>query len=129
MAMQIDALQAFLTTDLNIEKDVPIRRLNTTLRVRAIDSMTLERAREQATFGSRKERVVDGLKLYAVLVTKMVTNVDFGHVDMLRKYGASDAVDCVRKALLPGEIERIVNVGWELSGYTDEETAVDELKN
>lgn len=127
--MQTDALQAFLTADLNIEKDVPIRRLNTSLRVKAIDSATLDRAREQATFGSRKERVVDGAKLHAVLVTKMVTNVDFGHADMLRKYGASDAVDCVRKALLPGEIERIINVGLELCGYADEEAAVDELKN
>ncbi|MGF9711621.1 phage tail assembly chaperone [Paenibacillus naphthalenovorans] len=129
MAKQVDALQAFLTADLNIEKDVAIRRLKTSLRIKAIDSATLERAREQATNGGRKERTVDADKFKAVLVTKMVTNVDFGNDGMLTKYGAANNVDCVRKALLPGEIERIVNEGLALSGFADEDETIEEIKN
>lgn len=125
----MDALQAFLTADLNVEKDVAIRRLKTKLTVKAIDSATLEKAREQATFGGKKERTFDGDKFKAVLVTKMVTNVDFSNADLRKKYGASDSVDCVRKALLPGEIERVVNAGLELSGFGDEDETIDELKN
>lgn len=127
----MDALQAFLTADLNVEKDVVIKRLGVALRVKAINSATLERARVQATLvsGPKKATTFDDVKFKSVLVTNMVVNVDFGHDEMLKKYGATDKVDCVRKALLPGEIERIVNAGLELSGYGDEDEAVEEVKN
>ncbi|WP_010495083.1 phage tail assembly chaperone [Paenibacillus elgii] len=129
MTTMTDPLQAFLTADLNVETDVFIRRLGVSLRIKALDSATLEKAREQATFGGRKERVFDGDKFKAILVARMVTNVDFGHADMLTKYNASDSVDCIRKALLPGEIERITEAGAELSGFMDDGEAVDEVKN
>ncbi|MCS7463383.1 hypothetical protein N0M98_25080 [Paenibacillus doosanensis] len=129
----MDALQAFLTADLHIEKDIPLQRLRAALRVQAIDSATLDRAREQATFvvntGRKRERECDNEKFKAILITHMVVNVDFGNPDLLQKYNASDKVDCVRKALLPGEIERIVDAGLTLSGFGDTDETVDELKN
>ncbi|MFH5187075.1 hypothetical protein ACHHV8_33330 [Paenibacillus sp. TAB 01] len=129
----MDALQAFLTADLHIEKELPLRRLNTKLRIQAIDSNTLDKAREQATFytgsGKARDREVDNEKFKAILITQMVTNVDFANAELMKKHHAINAVDCVRKALLPGEIERIVNEGLALSGFGDADETVDELKN
>lgn len=131
----MDALQAFLTADLHIEKDVPLHRLKTSLRIKAIDSATLEKAREQATYivgtNKKRERETDNEKFKAILITKMVVNVNFGDAELLKKYNATDVVDCVRKALLPGEIERVVEAGLSLSGFGESETeeTVEELKN
>ncbi|OXM86461.1 phage tail assembly chaperone [Paenibacillus rigui] len=129
----MDALQAFLTADLTIEKEVLLRRLQTTLLIKAIDSGTLDKAREQATFytgtGKNREREVDNEKFKAILITHMVMNVDFGNSDLMKKHNAMNAVDCVRKALLPGEIERVVNEGLALSGFGDTDETIDDLKN
>ncbi|WP_028553151.1 phage tail assembly chaperone [Paenibacillus sp. UNC451MF] len=129
----MDALQAFLTADLHIEKDIFLQRLNASLRIKSIDSASLDQAREQATFsvgsGKKKERECDNEKFKAILITKMIVNLDFGNPDLMSKYGATDKVDCVRKALLPGEIERIVDAGLTLSGFGDTDETIEELKN
>jgi hypothetical protein len=129
----MDALQALLSANLEIEQDLPIKRLGVNFRLKAVDTRTLEKAREQATqvsgSGSKRESKVDGNRLNAILVTKFCVSPDFGDKALIEKYGVSNAVDCVDKTLLPGEIDKIVTAGMKLSGFGDDEAEEDEIKN
>lgn len=129
----MDALQALLSTNLDIERDVYIKRLGVNFRVKAIDTATLDKAREQATYfagkGSKRESTVDAQKLNAILAVKFCVNPDFSNKALLEKYGASNPVECVTKALLPGELVRIISAGMELSGFSEDEEAEEEIKN
>jgi hypothetical protein len=127
-----DVLQALLATNLEVESDVFIKRLGGSFRIKAMDTVTLAKAREQATHVTAKGRsTVDETRLKAIAVTKFCVIPNFGDAALMAKYGAMNAVDCVEKALLPGEIERILDAGMALSGYgdDDEEAEIDEIKN
>jgi hypothetical protein len=129
----MDALQALLAANLEIEQEVYIKRLGVNFRIKALDTKTLESARTQATQssgqGNRREEKVDVNRLNAVLVSKFCVSPDFSDKALIEKYGASDLVDCVGKAILPGEIDRIVRAGMELSGFGDDGAEEDEIKN
>ncbi|NOU98485.1 phage tail assembly chaperone [Paenibacillus planticolens] len=129
----MDALQALLSANTEIEKDVFIKRLNVNFRLKAISTKELEKAREQCTrmtgTGSKRESTVDSDRLNAVLATKFCVNPDFGNAALLDKFSAANAVECVGKALLPGELVRIVAAGMDLSGFGDEEDAEEDVKN
>lgn len=129
----MDALQALLSANLEIEQDLYIKRLGVNFRLKAIDTKSLEKAREQCTQfsgkGSRRESTVDADRLNAVLAVKFCVSPDFGDKALLTKYGAANAVECVGKALLPGELTRIIAAGMELSGFGDEEEAEEDVKN
>lgn len=129
----MDALQALLATSLEIERDVFIKRLGVNFRIKAIDTATLDKAREQATHisgkGNKRESVVDAQKLNAILTVKFCVTPDFTNKALLEKYGAANGVECVTKALLPGELVRIISAGMELSGFNDDEDEEEEIKN
>lgn len=129
----MDALQALLSANLEIEQDVFIKRLNVNFRIKAISTKELEKAREQCTHvsgkGSRKETIVDEARLNAVLAVKFCVSPDFGDKALLAKYGAANAVECVGKALLPGELAKINEAGTTLSGFGDDEEAEEDVKN
>jgi hypothetical protein len=129
----MDALQALLSANLEIEQDVYIKRLGASFRIKAMSTKEMERAREQCTkitgTGSRKESVVDADRLNSVMVAKLCVVPDFGDKGLLAKYGAANSADCVGKALLPGEIARIIAAGMELSGFGDDEEAEEDVKN
>lgn len=129
----MDALQALLSANLEIEQDVKIKRLGVNFRIKAISTKEMERARVQCTqttgTGSHRESVVDTDRLNAVLAVKFCVSPDFGDKALLAKYSAANSVDCVGKALLPGELVRIVAAGMELSGFGDDEEAEEDVKN
>ncbi|UKS30152.1 hypothetical protein LOZ80_14915 [Paenibacillus sp. HWE-109] len=129
----MDALQALLSANLEIEQDVYIKRLGVNFRIKAISTKDLEKAREQCTQvsgkGSRKESVIDTDRLNAVLAVKFCVSPDFGDKALLAKYNAANAVECVGKALLPGELAKINAAGTELSGFGDDEEAEEDVKN
>lgn len=130
---QTDALQALLSANLEIETDVFVKRLNTSFRIKAVDSVTLTKIREQATqtsgSGSKRTSTVNEARVKSIAVTKFCVNPNFGDAGLMAKHSVTNAVDCVEKALLPGEIERIVNAGMVLSGYGEDDEDIEEIKN
>jgi len=127
----MDALQALLGADLKIEKEVPIKRLGVNFTIKAIDGDMIAKIQEECTYhtgkGKNREKVVDEQKLGALLIAKGCVSPNFGDQRLLDKYKATDAADCVKKALLAGEIAKLSGAILELSGFDDD--GLDEVKN
>lgn len=128
-----DVLSAFLGAELNVEKAVPIHRLGIDLIVKALDGKAVGRINEKCTFyitkGSKREAQVDEQKFGGLLISTACTNFNFGDQKMLEHYKASDAGDCVQKALLAGEIARLTKEIMKISGFEDFSEQVEEAKN
>ena len=128
-----DALAALLSADLNVETAVTIKRLGVDLTVKALDGKTIGKLNEQATHyvgkGSKREAQIDEQKFGGNIIATACTNLNFGDAKLLEKYGASDAGDCVQKALLAGEIARIAKAIMDISGFGDFEEQVEDAKN
>jgi len=131
----MDALQALLGTKpvAEITEDIAIKRLNTNFTIKALSGDDIDAIREQATkvvpVGKKKELQVDEKEVARLLVAKAVVSPDFNDTDLKKHYGAVDASDCVQKALLAGEIAKLQGAIFELSGFGDEDEAVEEVKN
>lgn len=127
---KVDALDALLGADINVEEDVFIKRLNTNFTVKAIDGDTLNKLQEQATHyvgkGNNRKAQLDQNELGRSLIAESCVNPDFGNDKLLKKYGAAEKGECVQKALLAGEISKLSDKILEISGFTDDE---DEVKN
>lgn len=121
----MDALQAFLSADRNITKEVEIKRLGVSLVVKAVDSKTIQSLQKQASFGAE----IDELKLGALLIVEACENMNFGDEKMLEHYEASDAGDCVQKALLAGEIAKLTQEIMLVSGFDNLDNQVKQAKN
>ena len=122
MTTKSTALQALLGANKDITKDVPVRRLGVNFTVKAIDSETLEKARAECTFGNGKGgKDVHEHKLGAVLIAKSCVEPNFADRALIEHYGAEDAADCVRKALLAGEIAKLTEAVMDVSGFGDDE--------
>ena len=120
-----DALSAFLSADINVKQGVPIKRLGVDLTVKAIDGKTIARLTDQATHG----KTLDEQKFGALIIATACVDLNFGDAKMLEKYGASDAGDCVQKALLAGEIAKLTQAIMEISGFDDINAQIDNAKN
>lgn len=134
MEMQ-NALNALLGAKpvAEITEDVTIKRLSTKFTIKALSGDDIDMIRDQATkvvpVGKKKELQVDEKEVARLLVAKAVVTPDFNDADLKKHYGAVDAGDCVQKALLAGEIATLQNAIFELSGFGDEDEAVEEVKN
>jgi hypothetical protein len=125
MAKAQDALSALLSADLNVTKSVFLKRLGVDLEVKAIDGKTLKQLQDQATHGTN----LDELKFNALVIAKSCLSLNFGDAKLLEKYNASDAGDCVQKALLAGEMAKLVQATLEVSGFDDIAEQVRQAKN
>lgn len=121
----MDALQAFLDSNLDITKEVELPRLKTSLVLKALDGKTISALNSQATQGGELDEHFFG----ALAVAKSCTNVDFGSAEMKAKFKASDPGDCVQKALLAGEIAKITKEVMSVSGFEDINAQVEKAKN
>lgn len=128
-----DALKALLASDLNIEKNVHIKRLGVDFIIKALTDETLEEAREEATHfvgkGAKQKKEVDTKMLGGLLISKACVEPDFNNAELIKAKGAKDAADVVTKTLLPGEIEKLQTAILELSGFEDDEEEIEEVKN
>ncbi|NGQ95502.1 hypothetical protein G3578_10090 [Brevibacillus sp. SYP-B805] len=127
----MDALQALLGANVNLEKQVYIKRLGVHFTVKAIDGDTLTRIQERSTWydgkGKNRTKVVDDQKMNMLIVAEGCVDPNFSDPRALEKYKASDAADCVKKALLAGEIAKLSNEILSLSGFDDDDS--EEIKN
>ncbi|MFJ7855300.1 hypothetical protein ACIQX3_21415 [Peribacillus frigoritolerans] len=128
-----DPLAALLGADVKVEKAVPLKRLGVDLIVKALDGKTIGRLSEQATHysgkGAKREAHIDEQKYGGNIIASASVNLNFGDPKLLEKYGASDAGDCVQKALLAGEIAKITSAILDISGFGDPEEQIEEIKN
>lgn len=121
----MEALAALLSADLKIEKAVPLKRLGASITVKAIDGKTIGMLTEQSTYGSK----LDEQKFGSRLIAEACVNNEFSDAALLKKYNASDAGDCVYKALLAGEVAKMSQTIMEISGFNDLDEQVAEAKN
>ena len=130
--MSQDALSALLCAELKVEKAVSIKRLGVDLIVKAMDGKTIGKITEQATHyvgkGAKREAQIDEQKMGGLLVAAACTNLNFSDAKLLEKYEASDAGDCVQKALLAGELAKLTQAIMEVSGFDNFEDQVDSAK-
>lgn len=124
---QKTGLEALLGASLAVEDTVYIPRLKTHFTIRALTSADSQKARQQATVG--RDRTVDEALLNRILVVKGCVDPDFNDKALRDHYAAEDAADCVDKALLPGELVRIIQAIMALSGFGDEDEVIEDAKN
>lgn len=133
MSNTTDALKALLGATKEVKSEVYITRLGAHFTVRALDSAEFESARDQATFysgsGARREKKIDQQIFNCAVVAKGCVDPAFNDTELMAKYDASAASDCVYKALLPGEIQKVLDEILTLSGFGDEDEAIEEAKN
>ncbi|QHZ58594.1 hypothetical protein M655_024800 [Brevibacillus sp. NSP2.1] len=126
-----DALKALLGTNTDVKATVHMKRLGTDFTVKAIDGDTVSRIQEQCTHysgkGNKRTKHVDENAFGMLIVAEGCVDPDFSNAELMRKYGASDPGDCVKKALLAGEIARLSGKILDISGFEDEDE--DEVKN
>lgn len=128
----MDALQAFLGANTNVEEEVYIKRLDTHIRVKALLEDEVSSLKDRATHlvgpkNNRKKEFNDA-EFNGLLVAAACVNIDFNNPKMLEKYGAADEGDCVRKALFAGEVLKLQEAILTLSGFGDEDM-LEEAKN
>lgn len=131
-----NALQALLGAKpaAEITQQVRIKRLGTDFTVKALTGEDIDKLREQATYpvkeGKKTVQKVNEDEASRLLVVKATVEPNFADKQLVEHFNAADASDCVRKALLAGEIATLQQAILELAGFTDDEDeAIDEVKN
>lgn len=130
----MDALQALLGAKpaTEITNQVKIKRLGTEFTIKALTGEDIDKIRDQATGpmknGKKIEMKVNEEEVARLLIVKSVVEPSFSSPQLLEHFGASDAGECVQKALLAGEIATLQNEILLLSGFNDEEE-IEEVKN
>ncbi|MCD9024313.1 phage tail assembly chaperone [Cohnella silvisoli] len=128
--MATKGLDALLGATLDQQSQVYIPRLKTHFSVKALTSEELRKANDQATVPTgRGERKLDNNLFNAVLVVKGCVDPDFSNKTLIQHYEATDAADCVTKALLPGEIVKLFQTVLDLSGFGDDDELIEDAKN
>lgn len=119
------ALEALLGATKDITREVYMGRLKAKFKIRPLSTPDLKKAGEQATIGD----TLDNQLHNAAIISIGCIDPVFSDKALRDHYEATDAADCVTKALLPGEVARLVKEILALSGFTEEDEAVDEIKN
>ncbi|MEH6943717.1 phage tail assembly chaperone [Bacillus sp. JJ722] len=121
----MDALQALLTADLHVTKEVIIDRLGVAFVIKPLDGKQIQQITKEASFGNS----LDEYKFGAIAIAKSCENVDFKDAKLLKKYEVSTAEDCVQKALFAGEIALLQQEIMNVSGFKNINKQVREAKN
>ncbi|ASN68101.1 putative XkdN-related protein [uncultured Caudovirales phage] len=130
----MDALQALLGAKpaTEITDQVKIKRLGAEFTIKALTGEDIDKIRDQATYpvknGKKTELKVNEEEVARLLILKATVEPNFANADLLKHFGASDAGECVQKALLAGEIATLQTAIGALSGFDDEEE-IEEIKN
>jgi len=130
---EMNALDALLGANIEVEDTVYIKRLKTNFRVKALTGDRINKLREQCTYsegkGSGRKMVVNEEELGSLMISESCVEPDFKNPKLLEKYGARDAGDCVQKALLAGEVATLSHAVLDVSGFDRGEDDVEEVKN
>lgn len=129
MTHKDDLLSALLAADPNPEKDVFMKRFGKNFRIRAISIDDRNKAREMSTYPERGGGTrFDNAKFTTSLIQKGTVSPNFADAALIEKYGPTPA-DVINRLLLPGEYDRLGAEILELSGFGDEDAALEDVKN
>ena len=123
-----DVLRALLDTEIKPEKDVFMKRFGVNFRIQAIDGKLINRIREQASYPTKNGKQLEEDKFSALIIAKACIIPDFLDKNILDKFGPTPA-DAAMNRLLAGEIAKLSSEILDLSGFGDEDEAIDEIKN
>lgn len=123
MATRVSPLQALLgATPGNATKQVSIKRLGTSFTVKALSGAEFDRIRLQLTYSDGKGgKQVNDDNLDAAIIATACVEPAFSDRSLIAHYNAEDAADCVKKALMAGEIKRLAGAVLDLSGFTEDD--------
>lgn len=126
------ALEALLGTTADIQKRIPMKRLNSDFVIKAITGDQLDDIRDQCTHsrpgkGGKMESYVNDQEVGRLVVAEACIEPDFSNPELLDHYQAESPADCTQKALLAGEIVKLSTEIMALSGFDDDE--VEAVKN
>nr|DAY39703.1 MAG TPA: tail assembly chaperone protein [Caudoviricetes sp.] len=124
-----------ITTEAKAELEVP--RLTQLLgepfivELKELPFQQIEEARNFATTGKGKHKVVDNGEFTCIVLSKTILTPDLSDRDLHQKFGVTNKLDCIKKLFKPGEIDLLATKVFELSGYSDEavKDIVEEAKN
>lgn len=123
-------LEALLGATLELTKEVYISRLKTNFTIKALGNEDLRKINERATvFDGKGGKKVDNRTSHGLIVAKGCVDPDFNDKALKAKYEAVDEAECVFKALLPGEVDKLLDEILSLSGFGNEDELVEESKN
>lgn len=126
---QDQLIQSILTVDMTPEQDVFMKRFGANFRIKALDSRTIAHIRERASRPAKGGGLmVDEEQFSLLMLEKGVTSPDWSNAQILEKFGPH-AVDAIKARLLPGEIARLNAEIMKLSGFGEEDEAIDDAKN
>lgn len=126
-------LDALLNADVEITREVPLKRLGVSVTINAVDAIVFEEAKKYATVtqgkGKKAKESVNATKLGAYLIVKSVVDSPFADQALMEKVGAMDPTECAEKVLLAGELLTLMSEILEISGFDDDEAFIEEAKN
>lgn len=123
-------LDALLGATLELTKEVYITRLKTHFTVKALGNEDLRKIGDRASKPDGKGgKVTDDQMFNALVIVKGCVDPDFNDKALKAKYEAADDIDCVTKALLPGEMAKVLRAILDLSGFGNEEELIEDAKN
>lgn len=116
-----------------ITETVTMKRLGTEFTVKGLTGEDIDKIREQATtsvkIGKKLEKKVNEDEVSRMIVVKGTVEPNFADAQLLKHFGASDAAECVNKALLAGEITTLQTAILSASGFEADEDLIEEAKN
>lgn len=131
---ELSALELLLgaTPVSEITEQVPIKRLGTEFKIKALTGDDIAKVREQATYpegtGANRKLVVKEDEVGPLLIAKATVEPNFGDASLLKVYNATDAANCIQKALLAGEVALLQKSILELAGFGNV-AEIEEVKN
>lgn len=104
------------------ERDVYMPRFNTHFRIKALTDKKVSEIRKQCTrewYNRRGElqRETDMDRFMAMVIAEACVRPKWDNPLLLEKYKASDAAEVVQRRLLAGELVRLAEEIFDLSGY------------
>lgn len=130
---EINPLEALLGASVEVEDKVFIKRLGAYFRVKALTGDRVNALRDQCTYptgkGANRKLETNEDELGRLLIAEACVEPDFSNKDLLARYGARDAADCVQKALLAGEVALLSHAVLDVSGFDDGQDEVEKAKN
>lgn len=122
---QSDILKTILTVaEEKPQKSIHMKRFGLDFVIQGLDTKTLSRLREQATFKTKSGEQIDNELFTALIIQKGCVVPDWSAKEFIDKYG--DVQTTISSVLLSGEASRISGEILELSGFME---SVDDLKN
>ena len=133
----MDLLKKLLSTDLEVTKEVYIKRLDEVLRVKGIKDEEFDAIEERATYyegkGNKQTKKIDKKQARYMTIAHCLIEPNINSKEVLNALSVEEGWQAVSKLFLPGEQEILELAMGECSGFAESEVedaeVVEEVKN